>query len=62
MPDGDRIDNKRILMSPAVIVVSRLGKEVPDVMFRSTRIQLALVALASVIGAAAFGYGCPWGP
>ena len=47
MSSDDRIDNKRILVSSPVIVVSRTGKEVLSMSFLSPRVQLALVAVVS---------------
>jgi hypothetical protein len=60
MSSGDRIDNRSNLRSPSRRPVSDKGEEVLA-MFVSTRIQLALVAVASVVAAALLG-GCPWGP
>ena len=61
MPSDDRIDNKRILMSSPVIVMSRTGKEVLSMSFLSPRVQLALVAVVSAAMAVGFG-SSHWGP
>jgi hypothetical protein len=61
MPSDDRIDNKRILRSPASVGSTKSRKEVLRVRLVSPRIQLAAVAVGAVIAAALLG-GCPWGP
>ena len=61
MPNDDRIDNKRIVVSSLVIVVSRTGKEVLSMSFLSPRVQLALVAVVSAALAVGFG-SSHWGP
>ena len=60
MTTDDRIDNKRNLLSPCLRPVFERREEVLVVLI-SRRVQLALVALASVAAAAWLG-GCPWGP
>jgi hypothetical protein len=61
MPSGDRIDNKRILRSPAGMGSVSSRKEVLGMRLVSPRIQLAAVAVGAVVAAALLG-GCPWGP
>jgi hypothetical protein len=59
--NDDRIDNKRIFVSPSAVVdVGKTGRRCSR-MLVSRRVQLALVALASVVAAAWLG-GVPWGP
>jgi hypothetical protein len=60
MSTDDRIDNKRNLVSSCLRPVFERREEVLVVLI-SRRVQLALVALASVAAAAWLG-GCPWGP
>jgi hypothetical protein len=58
---GDRIDNKRILVSSLVCRWSIPGEEVLAMPFVSKRVQVGLVAVVSVVAAVLLG-GCPWGP
>jgi hypothetical protein len=62
MTEDDRIDNKRILVSPAVVKTSTSGRRLQAMRIPSPRIQLALVAVAAVLSAALLGTSCPWGP
>jgi hypothetical protein len=62
MTEDDSIDNKRILMSSAVVKSSRSGRRLQAMRVPSPRIQLALVAVAAVLSAALLGVSCPWGP
>ena len=62
MTQDGRIDNKRILVSSAVVKASRLGRRLQAMRIPSPRIQLAIVAVAAVLSAALFGISCPWGP
>jgi hypothetical protein len=62
MTEDDRIDNKRILMSPAVVKASKSGRRLQAMRIPSPRIQLALVAVMAVLSAALLGTSCPWGP
>jgi hypothetical protein len=61
MPSDDRIDNKRILVFSPGSDQSKPGKEVLVMPFLSARVQLALVAVVSVVATVLLG-SSHWGP